>query len=160
MSNPSKPPCPDMSSLDGVIAALYASISGPAGPRDWDRLRCLFLPGSRLVRSAMGPSGSAIKASTVEEFIADAAPKLQSMAFYEKEIVRHVERFGCIAHVFSVYAARFTADESEPPLRGINSVQLIENGGRWWVVSLLWDDERPENRIPARLLGHQPPTTA
>jgi len=34
--------------MDAIIAALYNVISGPAGERDWNRLRSLFLPDARL----------------------------------------------------------------------------------------------------------------
>ena len=35
----------DVSSVDGIIAALYDVISGPVGQvRNWDRMRTLFIP--------------------------------------------------------------------------------------------------------------------
>ncbi|MBX3133021.1 MAG: hypothetical protein KF689_06500 [Gemmatimonadaceae bacterium] len=51
---PSAPSAPvaaaaDVASIDAIIDALYASISGPAGqPRDWDRLRSLMAPAELL----------------------------------------------------------------------------------------------------------------
>ena len=39
----------DVKSVDAIIAAVYDAISGPAGERDWDRLRSLFLPEARLI---------------------------------------------------------------------------------------------------------------
>ncbi|MHB1559571.1 MAG: hypothetical protein ACYC61_19155 [Isosphaeraceae bacterium] len=39
----------DVRSIDAILASLYGTISGPAGPRDWDRLRGLCLPGARLI---------------------------------------------------------------------------------------------------------------
>ncbi|MGH9463690.1 MAG: hypothetical protein ACRD1X_21010 [Vicinamibacteria bacterium] len=33
----------DVGSIDAIIGALYDVISGPAGDRDWDRMRSLFL---------------------------------------------------------------------------------------------------------------------
>src|SRR6266853_4196494 len=43
----------DVESLDAIITASYDVISGPAGKkRDWDRMRSLFFPGSRLIPTA------------------------------------------------------------------------------------------------------------
>ena len=40
----------DVASVDAIIDALYAVISGPAGEqRDWDRFRSLMLPEARLI---------------------------------------------------------------------------------------------------------------
>src|SRR5947208_15952213 len=38
----------DVKSIDNILAALYGVISGPAGERDWNRFRSLFLPQARL----------------------------------------------------------------------------------------------------------------
>jgi hypothetical protein len=36
--------------------------------------------------------------------------------------------------------------------RGINSIQLMNDGSRWWIVSVFWDAERPDNPLPAEYL--------
>src|SRR5262249_44892673 len=42
----------DTRSLDSIVTALYATISGPAGAdRDWDRFRALFNPRAKLMRT-------------------------------------------------------------------------------------------------------------
>ncbi len=41
----------DVDSIDHIIAAAYDVISGPAGPRDWNRMRSLFCDGARLIPS-------------------------------------------------------------------------------------------------------------
>ncbi len=65
----------DVASLDAIVAALYASISGPKGaPRDFDRLRTLFGPNARLIPTGMGQDGKPrLRNWSVEEYIA-AAP--------------------------------------------------------------------------------------
>ncbi len=42
----------DVKSMDAILAALYDVISGPAGKRDWDRLRSLFHPNARMIPCA------------------------------------------------------------------------------------------------------------
>ena len=71
--------------------------------------------------------------------------------FTEYQIHNRIERFGNIAHVMSTYEFAFN-DDRDNPMRGINSIQLIYHRDRWWAVSILWDDERPENPIPAEYL--------
>ena len=43
------------------------------------------------------------------------------------------------------------ADE-KPFARGINSIQMFNDGSRWWLVTIFWDSERDDNRIPAAYL--------
>ena len=144
----------DVASLDQVVAALYDVISGPAGQaRDWDRLRSLCYPGTRLLRTVVSPEGKAeMAALDVEGFIAAAGPYFEAKGFFEHEVARRVDQFGHIAQVFSTYEAAGDPDGHEPLGRGINSIQLWSDGQRWWVMSLLWDDERPGNPIPPHLL--------
>jgi heme-degrading monooxygenase HmoA len=84
----------------------------------------------------------------VETFIRTTMPVLGSMGFEERQITMRVERFGCIAHVWSTYDSRRAADDAEPFARGINSIQLYHDGTRWWVVTVFWDSERADNPIP------------
>ena len=144
----------DVASLDQVVAALYDVISGPAGQaRDWDRLRALFHPGARLLRTIVSPEGKAeMVAMDVEGFIAEANPYFEAKGFFEHEVARRVDQFGHITQVFSTYEAAADPEGREPLGRGINSIQLWSDGRRWWVMSLLWDDERPGNPIPPHLL--------
>lgn len=144
----------DVQSLDAILAALYDVISGPAGQRrDWDRFRSLFIPGARLIPTG-GPAGQPVQAVvwTPEEYIQRAGANLERNGFFEREIGRVTESFGHITHVFSAYDSRRTAADAEPFARGINSIQLLHDGTRWWVVSIFWDSERPDNRIPERYL--------
>src|SRR5436190_21641990 len=47
----------DVDTVEHIIAATYDVISGPAGPRDWDRFRSLFYPGARLIPSRRDDKG-------------------------------------------------------------------------------------------------------
>lgn len=154
------PPAPrpeDVSSLDGIMRAVYESISGPAGaPRDWDRFRSLFAPGARLIPTGSRPDGTTgLQAWTPEEYIERAGPGLVREGFFETEIGRSVERFGPVVHLMSAYDSRRRAEDPEPFMRGVNSFQLLDDGSRWWVVTIFWASETPERPIPAALL--QPP---
>lgn len=143
----------DVESPEAVVAALYDVISGPVGEaRDWDRLRSLFLPSARMVPVQRSASGRVeYRAMTVEDYIHGAGPRLEQMGFSEREIARRIDRFGDVAHVFSTYEGT-RAGSDEPFLRGLNSIQLIYDGARWWVSSLAWSAERPDLPIPPEYL--------
>ena len=152
----------DVATIDAIITALYASISGPANsPRDWDRFRSLFAPGARLIPMARPAGGTPVpRVITPDEYVERSGPMLTRYGFTEREIARRVDRFGLIAHVFSTYEGRFQApDAPGTPPRGINSIQLAWDGTRWWVVTVFWDSERPEQPIPAEYLRTPAPAT-
>jgi hypothetical protein len=149
----------DVASPETVVEAVYDSISGPAEkdePRNWDRLRSLFLPDARLVlvrwRSPDGEDQEILRMWDVEGFIEAAKGFYHESAFYEREVGRHSHQFGNIAQIFSTYESRVESEESEPVARGINGVQLVRAKGRWWIAHLVWDVERPGNPIPGGYL--------
>jgi hypothetical protein len=143
----------DVASMDAILAALYDVISGPAGQaRDWNRFRSLFVPGARLIPTGRTPEGVArINVTDPEGYITRSGNAL-AQGFFEKEVARKVDRFGGIAHVFSTYEARRKADDTQLLARGINSIQLFDDGKRWWIVSIYWQAERPDSQIPAEYL--------
>ena len=143
----------DVASMDAILAALYDVISGPAGQaRDWDRFRSLFAPGARLIPTGRSPEGQPrISATDPDGYISRSSAAL-ARGFFEKEIFRKVDRFGRIVHVFSTYESRRRADDTELLARGINSIQLFDDGARWWIVSVYWQAETPEAPIPPEYL--------
>jgi hypothetical protein len=145
----------DVGSADAIIAALYDVISGPAGQkRDWTRFRSLFIPGARLIPTGMTPDKKArIRMMTPDEYADASGPRLEQAGFFEREISRTSETFGNITHAFSTYESRRAATDAQPFARGINSIQLFNDGTRWWVVTVLWDSEREANPIPSQYLG-------
>lgn len=154
---PAAPPearAQDVASVDAITAALYDVISGPAGqPRDWDRFRSLFLPGARLVAVGRRPDGTtAHRTMTPDDYVQLSGPTLEQRGFFEREIGRTTDQFGAVTHIFSAYDSRWKADDPEPFARGINSIQLLNDGTRWWVVTVFWDSERPGQEIPAKYL--------
>jgi hypothetical protein len=144
----------DVASIDAILAALYEVISGPAGAaRDWDRLRTLFLAGARLIPTARQADGeTTAQVLDIDAYIARVTPIFAAQGFYERAIANRVEQFGRIAHVFSSYEARRNADDAQPFLRGLNSIQLLHDGRRWWVVTIFWQAEDAETTLPEKYL--------
>ncbi len=141
--------------IASLIPALYQSISGPAGQeRQWDRMREMFFPGAHMVRTIIAEDGTPqALVMDVETYIETTSAYFREHSFYEIEIARRTERFGNIAHAFSTYESRHNVDDPEPFGRGINSIQLFHDGERWWIINMLWDNEREDNPMPAEYLA-------
>ena len=143
----------DVHSADAIIAALYKTISGPAGKRrDWDRFRSLFFSGARLAAVGRGPQGRPVpQVFTVDEYISRATPVFARTGFYENEIARRSQSYGHIKQVFSSYESRHSPGE-KPFERGINAIQLFHDGQRWWLVNVEWEAETAQHPIPEEYL--------
>ena len=102
--------------------------------------------------STLDGSGIRYGIMSPEAYVKMSGPRLEEEGFFEKEIHRVVEQFGPIAHVFSTYEARHSLADEKPFTRGINSFQLLNDGKRWWVVSIYWTVERADLPIPAKYL--------
>ena len=156
----------DVASVDSILAALYDVISGPAGKkRDWDRFRSLFAPGARLIPTGpRRPPGTApdtpltgkeeygSRAFTPEEYIERGRSFLEEHGFFEREVARRTEQYGHIVHVFSTYESRHKAEDPKPFMRGINSIQLMYDDRRWWIVTIFWQHESASDPIPEKYL--------
>jgi len=143
----------DVGTLDGIMKAFYDVISGPAGqPRQWSRDRSLYIPEIRFVAMSVNKKGRPLaRIATHQQFVDASNDYFLKEGFFEQEIHRTTQRFGNVAHIWSTYESRNKADG---PIiaRGINSIELFWDGTRWWVASGIWDDERPDNPIPAEYL--------
>ena len=145
----------DVSSIDSIVDALYDVISGDRGKaRDWDRERNLFHPEARLIVVNKEDGHLETKVMTSDGFIQYARPFLDRVDFYEYEIFRKVEEFGHVAHIWSTYGSKRSKDDFEPYTRGINSIQLLNDQKRWWVISIYWNRETDEFQIPEKYLGN------
>jgi hypothetical protein len=144
----------DVESIDAIVKALYDVISGPPGqPRNWDRFRSLFIPQAQLVMASESKDGTTKpRVMSPEEYEQKSGPNLMERGFFEREIARHVDEYGAIAQVFSTYEWRLGSADAKAQERGINSIQLMKDKDRWWVVSIFWCRETPARPIPPEYL--------
>jgi hypothetical protein len=144
----------DVDSIDAIIRALYETISfEPGGEPDWDRLRSLFLTDGSLI-PPRDPAEESTQVLGIEAFINRAKRHINTTAalrekgFREHEISRRTDTFHNIAHILSVYEGGFGTGDDRTVVRGVNSLQLLLENDRWWVVGILWADETDEHQIP------------
>jgi hypothetical protein len=142
----------EFATLDELFAALYSSISGPPGGQDFALSRRIHHPDARLVRTRLDSDGRPIAFSfSVDEYEANARGLLADMHFYEIETERRTIRFGNVAQAFSAYEARTAPDGGNLIKRGLNFAHLYHDGRRWWLMHLIWDDERPGLKVPREI---------
>lgn len=140
--------------LDATIENLYGVISGPAGEkRNWELFHYLFKPEAKLIPSGANKEGEiGCRYLSPEGYQESSGKWLEENGFFEKEIYRLTETFGNVTHVFSTYEAYRTQEDEAPFMRGINSIQLLHDGNRWWIINIYWTGETKDNVIPEKYL--------
>ena len=142
----------DVSSIDAIVKALYESITFREGKRpNLERLRSLFTPKAPFIRI----TPDAVNKMDLDSFLSSFSERIKTGAmksFYEGEISRKTHAFGSIAQVFTTYNKGINTKDPKSMVRGINSIQLFHDGQRWWISSILWQDETGDNPIPQKYL--------
>ena len=146
-----------VNSLDNTIETLYAVISGEKGEaRNWELFKYLFHPDAKLIPSGRNKEGLlGARFMTPQDYINGSGKWLIENGFYEIELHRKTDTFGNITQVFSTYESYRSKKDSDPFMRGINSIQLLNDGNRWWVINIYWTQETPTNPIPKQYLPKQ-----
>ena len=154
-ANPNNPKyASDVQSIDNILAALYDVISGDKGvKRDWDRFKNLFVKEARLVPSGKNKEGQVgYQMLSPEGYIKRSGKYLEENGFHEVEIHRVIEKYGSLVHVFSTYESYHKKSDTKPFMRGINSIQLMNDGKRWWIMQIYWLGETEALPLPERYL--------
>lgn len=144
----------DVESIDAIIQAFYDAPAGaPGEERDWDRFCSLFVPSARLIPARQGDNGtSGAFFLAVADYIAANRTYFEKGGFWDREISRETQEFGNIVHVWSTFESRRRSEDSDPYVRGINSIQLLRDADRYWIIGVFWDFERPQSPIPDEFL--------
>ena len=145
----------DVASRDAIMAATYDVISGDAGKkRDWNRFLSLFAPGARLIAVDKNKEGQLVAhVFSPDDYVRLADPYFQKEGFFERESSRTMESWANIEQIFSTYESRHAAADPKPFARGINSFQLFNDGKRWWIVTIYWQEESTNTPLPKKYLG-------
>lgn len=147
-----EPIAEDVATIDGIIKAYYEVVSAPAGEsRDWARDSSLHLPGAQVLVVRNDEKGNAVPGKmSLAQFHENSGAVSQS-GFFEYEIQRESMRHGAIAHVWSTYEWR-TEEDGPVGGRGVNSIQLVHDGNRWWISSWMYDGRTNAPDVPQAYL--------
>jgi hypothetical protein len=144
------PTCLPTATLDQLPKAIDEAVSGP-GNKDRTCLRAVLMPEVRLIPVTVAADGQVKTAIfTVDDYI-DRIAKRGDKTFYEHQVKYATETYGNIAHLWSTYTVTETPD-GKPIVRGINSIEAVNDGTRWRVLEISWQAETPANPIPAQFL--------
>ena len=128
----------DVATIEGIMAAYYDVVSGPAGERaDAARDSSLHHPEAWIAIAGTNADGEpTVNVLTLADYYGTNPPRAQG--FFEWETSRDVRRSGNIAHVWSSYASARTPG-GEPFDTGVNAVTLWYDGTRWWIMNWMFD---------------------
>jgi hypothetical protein len=144
----------NVQSVDSIVKSIYAVISGEKGEqRDWEMMRHLFHPKANMVVNYINQEGEPlIGFLSPEDYIQHYTPIMESRDLFEQEVHREIQKFGNMVHVLSTFRTFVKKDDPEPFKQGIISIQLFNDGDRWWVINMYWKNEDPNTAIPAEYL--------
>jgi len=138
----------DFSSIDGVIQTLYFSITFSAGSEpDLSLLSNCFTTDALFIRITQ----DTVLRMNRESFISSFRHRVESgqlTSFYEAEIKRKSLTWGSMTQVFSSYQKAVNMEQPSEFIRGINSMQLFYDKDRWWITSIIWEEETEERLLP------------
>jgi hypothetical protein len=145
--------------IDGIMTELYASVTRePGQPFQWDRLRAVMLPGAVMLPQRRQTQGES-RMMSVDDFIAwidngwrDIIGTERDQGFYERQTNLVIDEYGDIAQAFTTYE-KGPWEPRQVQGRGINAVQLVKREGRWWILSITWDEENTAGPLPAKYRG-------
>ncbi|WP_312923900.1 hypothetical protein [Empedobacter brevis] len=136
----------DAKTIEALMKASYEVVSGEKGAkRQWERDHYLHHP--KAVYSYFDRKKQEQVTMTLQEFHKETDEMVFNTAFYENEINREVRVFGNVAHVWSTYETRLEKG-GKVERRGINSIQLIFENNRWYIISWTFSGETDQNIIP------------
>ncbi|HKP39180.1 MAG TPA: hypothetical protein VJT71_20135 [Pyrinomonadaceae bacterium] len=100
-------PNQDTAAPQAIVSAFFASGSGPAGPRDFDRMRSLFAPGARLITIRRPPNSAATPNSrSIDQYVDESRAYLAANGNFESIKNVWIEQYANLAHVFCSFEAR------------------------------------------------------
>jgi hypothetical protein len=143
----------NVSTLDGIMKAYYDVVTVKKGEKvSYERDSLLHIANAHVGSGYIDKQGKQkFSYMTLKEYHRRSDDMLSRDGFDEKEISRKVEHFGSIYHVFSTYESRNVA--GGPVIeRGINSIELFNDGTRFWILAWFFDGERKDNPIPGEYL--------
>lgn len=132
-----------------LTATLYRAVSAAPGERDWAAVRRVYHPEARLVRTGLDAAGNPFaKVMSLDAYIENVEGLLEEVRFSEIEIGQEAFVFGNVARLTSVYEFTWDSKTESRRGRGVNFFTLVREDGRWRVMSIVWDTERPGNVLP------------
>ncbi|WP_445732829.1 hypothetical protein [Mariniflexile sp.] len=141
----------DVTSIDTLINAYYDVVSGSSS-EPWEFERDNYIHSKNAVITRLDENGKAESHTLEAEYIPiGLSPKED---FYEIELKRLVSNYGHIAQVWSAFEIR-TDPKTETNVRGLNSIQVHYENGRWWIDSWTCEMESEDSSLVTEFLTNE-----
>lgn len=144
----------DAAAIRAALDRLYAAFAFDAGGEaDWDAIRAACAPGAAFLAPAgAGPA----RATGLPEFLDDfrawcRSPEMSATGLHERILAVRLDAVGRIAHAWVGFEG-FVPGEAAPRTRGVDSLQLVRDGGRWLVLSFTTQYEEAGAELPGRFV--------
>ena len=141
----------DVKSIDAIINAYYDVVSGSSS-EPWEFERDKYIHSNNAVITRLDDNGKAESHTLEAEYIPVGLSPRED--FHEKELKRIVSKFGNIAQVWSAFEIR-TNPEIASNIRGLNSIQLHYENGRWWIDSWTCEMESEKSSVVTEFMANK-----
>lgn len=144
-------------SIDSIVSSIYKVVSGKKGEeRDWELHKTIFHPNAQIISNYVNEEGEyQIRFLSVDEYMNKYRSYFKGMNLYEKDSNREIEIFENMAHVFSTFESYRTPYDVEPFKIGTASIQLYNDGERWYVLNMYYKNETENDKVPAKYLDSE-----
>tara|TARA_R110002051_G_scaffold91370_1_gene160673 strand:- start:15435 stop:15941 length:507 start_codon:yes stop_codon:yes gene_type:complete len=141
----------DVQSIDAIMNAYYDVISGSSNePWQFERDKFIHSPNARITR--LDENGMTDTHVLEAEYIPMGLAPREN--FYEKELNRKTTHYGNMAQVWSAFEIR-TSPHEPTNVKGLNSIQLHYENGRWYIDSWTAEMESDENKLVSNFLKNE-----
>jgi len=148
---------PEVTTLDEIVKAFYESVSFAAGKQpDYRRLRSLFHKNG-CITPPKNEKDKIFHVMDLDVYTKNSTENIvitgmERKGLLQTEIARRTQTFGNMAHVLSTFEVKHSVGDAALLYRGLYSIQLIREDQRWWILSVLWENERTGLQVPRAYL--------
>ncbi len=142
----------NVSSIDSIVSSIYEIVSGEKGEeRNWELHQTIFHPEAQIISNYVDKNGEyQIYFLTVDEYMDQYRDYFKENYLFEQDVNREIEKFGNMAHVFSTFESYEKPGDSIPYKKGTASIQLYNDGKRWYVLNMYYKNESKNEKVPEK----------
>ena len=138
--------------IDSIVSSIYQVVSGAKGEaRDWALHKTIFHPEGQIISNYVNEKGEyQVLFLSVDEYMEKYKDYFKNMNLYEKDSNRVIEINNNMAHVFSTFESYKSPHDSIPYKIGTASIQLYNDGNRWYVLNMYYKNETKKDKVPKK----------
>lgn len=140
-NNSKKYICNMKEEIENLINEFYKIISGKKNQeRNWELFKALFSPEAKLLPLRHTDNINNIMSYSIDEYINRLESFLAENDFYEYGENYKIKVFNNLAYAYTEYKAKRNEHDKIFIKKGINLIHFVNNGQRWYISSMQWED--------------------